>query len=77
MSWLQHQVMQAIPSNMRLQLDSMDIITKPKDMDASLTSWKGGAILACLDSTQELWIRQQEWRQFSVRLLRERAPFNW
>ncbi|KAK3801298.1 hypothetical protein RRG08_067101 [Elysia crispata] len=76
-SWLQHQVMQAIPSNMRAQLDSMDIITKPKDMDSSLTSWKGGAILACLDSTQELWIRQQEWRQFSVRLLRERAPFNW
>lgn len=77
MSWLQHQVTQAIPSNMRAQLDSMDIITKPKDMDSSLTSWKGGAILACLDSTQELWIRQQEWRQFSVRLLRERAPFNW
>lgn len=48
-----------------------------QDMDACLASWKGAAILACLDSSQELWIRQNEWRQFSVRLLRERAPFIW
>ncbi|KAK0062562.1 actin-related protein 8 [Biomphalaria pfeifferi] len=75
--WLQYQVWHSIPLNMRQQLDNLEIITKPKDMDASCTSWKGGAILACLDSTQELWIRQREWKQFSVRLLRERVPFTW
>ncbi|XP_059170744.1 actin-related protein 8-like [Physella acuta] len=77
MTWLQYQVWQSMPASTRQQLDTMDIITKPKDMDSSFTSWKGGAILACLDTTQELWIRQQEWKQFSVRLLRERAPFVW
>jgi len=77
MTWLQYQVWQTMPPQTRLQLETMDIITKPKDMDSSLTSWKGGAILACLDSTQELWIWQKEWRQFSVRMLRERAPFIW
>ncbi|CAL1544546.1 unnamed protein product [Lymnaea stagnalis] len=77
MTWLQHQVWQSLPISMRQQLETMDIITKPKEMDSSFTSWKGGAILACLDSTQELWIRQREWKQFSVRMLRERAPFIW
>ncbi|XP_005093366.1 actin-related protein 8 [Aplysia californica] len=77
MTWLQYQVWQSMPAQMRLQLETMDIITKPKDMDSSLTSWKGGAILACLDSTQELWVWQKEWKQFSVRMLRERAPFIW
>lgn len=77
MNWLQYQVCQSMPTQIRLQLDTMEIITKPKDMDSSLTSWKGGAILACLDSTQELWIWQKEWKQFSVRMLRERTPFMW
>jgi len=75
--WLQYQVWQAMPAQTRLHMESMDIISKPKDVDASLTSWKGGAILACLDSTQELWIWQKEWRQFSTRMLRERTPFIW
>jgi len=75
--WLQYQVWQAMPQHTRQQMESMDIISKPKDMDASLTSWKGGAILACLDSTQELWIWQKEWKQFSTRMLRERTPFIW
>ncbi|KAH9508205.1 Actin- protein 8 [Bulinus truncatus] len=76
-SWLQYQVLHSMPLCMKQQLDSLDIITKPKEMDSSFTCWKGGAILACLDSSQELWIRQQEWKQFSVRLLRERVPFIW
>jgi len=77
MNWLQYQVCQTMPTQTRLQLETMDIITKPKDMDSSLTSWKGGAILACLDSTQELWIWQKHWKQFSTRMLRERTPFMW
>lgn len=27
-------------------------------MDPRLISWKGGAVLACLDTTQEMWIHQ-------------------
>lgn len=48
-----------------------------QDMDPTFTCWKGAAVLACLDTAQELWIRQKEWKQFSVRMLRERAPFTW
>ncbi|KAK7483653.1 hypothetical protein BaRGS_00025086 [Batillaria attramentaria] len=76
-TWLQYQVWMQMPVQHRMVLETMDVITRPKDMDSGLVSWKGAAILACLDSSQELWIRQKEWRQFSVRMLRERAPFIW
>ncbi|KAK2507879.1 hypothetical protein MC885_017038 [Smutsia gigantea] len=48
-----------------------------QDMDPRLIAWKGGAVLACLDTTQELWIYQREWQRFGVRMLRERAAFVW
>ena len=46
-------------------------------MDPSEVAWKGGAVLAKLDSCQELWIENQDWELFGVRLLREKAPFIW
>ena len=49
----------------------------PQDMDPSEVAWKGGAVLAKLDSCQELWIENQDWELFGVRLLREKAPFIW
>ena len=48
-----------------------------QDLDPQLTSWKGASILSCLDTTQELWIRNKEWNRFGVKILRERAPFYW
>ncbi|KAL8621355.1 hypothetical protein ACOMHN_053376 [Nucella lapillus] len=76
-TWLQYQVWMNMPPHYRSSLDTMDVITRPKDMEPGVVSWKGASILACLDSCQELWIHQQEYRQASVRLLRERSPFEW
>ncbi|XP_076469344.1 actin-related protein 8-like [Babylonia areolata] len=76
-TWLQYQVWMNMPPHYRSSLETMDVITRPKDMEPSVVSWKGASILACLDSCQELWIHQQEYRQASVRLLRERSPFDW
>lgn len=75
--WLQYKVWVGMPPQYRLMLETMDVITRPKDMDPMFTCWKGAAVLSCLDTAQELWIRQKEWKQFSVRMLRERAPFTW
>lgn len=55
----------------------MDIITAPKEMDPGMTVWKGAAISSCLESAQELWIAKEEWQQYGVRVLRERAVFMW
>lgn len=75
--WLQYRIWMGMAHQYRLMLETMDVITKPKDMDPQIVCWKGATVLACLDTTQELWIKQKEWKQFDVRLLRERAPFVW
>lgn len=49
----------------------------PQDLESSFVVWKGGCVLSCLDTAQELWIERPEWEFSGVRLLRERAPFSW
>lgn len=57
--------------------DQMDIITSPKESDPEITTWRGAAILASLETAQELWITSEEWKKHSVTILRERALFMW
>lgn len=76
-SWLHHLLSSLIPSNIRLSIEMMDVITRPKEMDPRMTCWKGGAVMSCLDTAQELWITTDEWKKYGVRVLRERAPFLW
>ncbi|XP_015184816.1 PREDICTED: actin-related protein 8 [Polistes dominula] len=73
--WLHNRISLQIPYMYRTE--TLDIITQPKEMDPGITTWKGAAILSCLESALELWIGRQEWERFGVRILRERAPFLW
>lgn len=75
--FLLHRIINKMPPSFRRLVDNIEIVTRPKDMDPRLISWKGGAVLACLDTTQEMWIHQREWQRFGVRMLRERAAFVW
>ncbi|KAG7332250.1 hypothetical protein KOW79_004084 [Hemibagrus wyckioides] len=75
--FLQHRILNKMPPSFRRMVENVEVITRPKDMDPRLTAWKGGAVLACLDTTQELWIHQGEWQRFGARMLRERAAFVW
>lgn len=75
--FLLHRIINKMPPSFRRLVDNVEVITRPKDMDPQLISWKGGAVLACLDTTQEMWIHQGEWQRFGVRMLRERAAFVW
>ncbi|XP_070558139.1 actin-related protein 8-like isoform X2 [Ptychodera flava] len=74
---LHYRVVCGIPQHFRHQVESVEVLCKSKDLDPRLTCWKGGAVLSCLDTSQELWIRQREWRQFGLKVLRERSPFVW
>ncbi|CAN7992666.1 unnamed protein product [Ixodes hexagonus] len=77
-TWLQNRLSVQIPIMYRAE--HIDIITRPKaswEMDPRITTWKGASIMSCLDTAQELWVRQCEWQRFGIRLLRERAPFAW
>ncbi|XP_055024327.2 actin-related protein 8 [Misgurnus anguillicaudatus] len=75
--FLQHRILNKMPPSFRCMVENVEVITRPKDMDPRFIAWKGGAVLACLDTTQELWIHQREWQRFGVRMLRERAAFVW
>uniref|UniRef100_A0A667XB72 Actin-related protein 8 n=2 Tax=Myripristis murdjan TaxID=586833 RepID=A0A667XB72_9TELE len=75
--FLLHRIINKMPPSFRRLVDNVEVITRPKDMDPRLIAWKGGAVLACLDTTQEMWIHQREWQRFGVRMLRERAAFVW
>uniref|UniRef100_A0A2S2PUS2 Actin-related protein 8 n=2 Tax=Schizaphis graminum TaxID=13262 RepID=A0A2S2PUS2_SCHGA len=55
----------------------IEIISSPKDLDPQIVTWKGAAILAGLESSNELWISGKEWSSWSIRILKERAMFNW
>ncbi|XP_072277039.1 actin-related protein 8 [Pyxicephalus adspersus] len=75
--FLQHRILNKMPPSFRRIVENVEVITRPKDMDPRLVAWKGGAVLACVDTTQEMWINQKEWQRFGVRMLRERASFVW
>jgi len=49
--------------------------TREGGMDA--VSWRGGAILAAMETSQELWILRDEWIKFGVKIIRERSLFSW
>lgn len=74
-TWLHSRLLVQIPIMYRGE--QLDIITRAKDMDPRITTWKGAAVMSCLDSTQELWIRPADWTKMGVKVLRERCPFIW
>ncbi|XP_066300577.1 actin-related protein 8-like isoform X4 [Branchiostoma lanceolatum] len=76
-NFLLHRVRSQLPAKYRSIADTMEVINRPKDQDPQMVCWKGAAVLACLDTTQELWVGQREWRKFGIRILRERSPFVW
>ncbi|XP_014676791.1 PREDICTED: actin-related protein 8-like [Priapulus caudatus] len=71
--WLNYRLSALLPPKYRQE--PRDIMTEPKEGDPRTTSWKGAAVMACLDTAQELWIGRKEWQHFGYRLLRERASF--
>ena len=58
-------------------MDLSDILTDPKDMSSEFTTWKGAAIMSCLDTAQEFWISSKEWTKLGQKILREKSPFPW
>uniref|UniRef100_A0A182SRP2 Uncharacterized protein n=1 Tax=Anopheles maculatus TaxID=74869 RepID=A0A182SRP2_9DIPT len=73
-SWLQNQVSSKIPPIYRTE---QSIVSSPKDMDPEITSWKGAAVMSCLESVVELWLTEPEWTRYGLRILREKAVFMW
>ncbi|XP_065564807.1 actin-related protein 8-like isoform X3 [Artemia franciscana] len=74
-TWLQNRIALKIPIEHRGE--PIEVMTRVKDQDSENTVWKGAALFACMDAANELWIKPKEWKRYSVKILRERAPFVW
>ncbi len=57
--------------------EAMEVTANAKDAPADVTCWRGAAVMATLETAQELWITPAEWRKLGQKMLRERAPFPW
>lgn len=55
----------------------VEVLIDVKDSESDTTTWKGAAVMASMESAQELWLRPKEWSKQGQKLLRERAPFPW
>lgn len=73
--WLQRRLLSEIPAHYKAE--QIEIITSAKEIDPAMTTWKGAAIMSCLESACELWISKADWARQGVKVLRERAPFTW
>lgn len=73
--WLQTKIKQSTPSPYRT--DNPEIVTVVKDVDAGSVTWRGAALLTSLETCEELWISKEDWQNFGVRILREKAAFIW
>ncbi|KAJ3786868.1 hypothetical protein GGU10DRAFT_350434 [Lentinula aff. detonsa] len=67
--------LQAIATPLVQNMERVQIIPPPKDVDHRVLAWKGGAVLGKMDGAAELWVTQQDWDILGMRGLKERCFF--
>ncbi|KAJ3721126.1 actin-related protein [Lentinula raphanica] len=67
--------LQAIATPLVQNMERVQIIPPPKDVDHRVLAWKGGAVLGKMDGATELWVTQQDWDVLGMRGLKERCFF--
>jgi len=65
--------LQAIATPLVPNMEKVQIIPPPKEVDPRVLTWKGAAVLGKMDSISELWVTPSDWNMFGVRALKERC----
>jgi len=65
--------LQAIATPLVPNMEKVQIIPPPKEVDPRVLTWKGAAVLGKMDSVSELWVTPSDWDMFGVRALKERC----
>jgi hypothetical protein len=58
-------------------MEKVQIIPPPKDVDPRNLAWKGGCVLAKMDSVNEMWVTPADWVRISLPVLLQFFPFVW
>ncbi|KAI8985741.1 actin-like ATPase domain-containing protein [Trametes punicea] len=67
--------LQAIATPLVPNMEKVQIIPPPKDVDPRVLVWKGAAVLGKMDGAADLWITPADWELFGLRALKERCFF--
>lgn len=67
--------LQAIATPLVQNMEKVQIIPPPKDVDPRVLAWKGAAVLGKMDGVADLWITPQDWDILGMRGLKERCFF--
>jgi len=65
--------LQAIATPLVPNMEKVQIIPPPKEVDPRVLTWKGAAVLGKMDSVSELWVTPSDWDMFGLRALKERC----
>lgn len=65
--------LQAIATPLVPNMEKVQIIPPPKDVDPRVLAWKGAAVLGKMESVSELWVTGADWDLFGMRALKERC----
>ncbi|KAI0640783.1 actin-like ATPase domain-containing protein [Trametes meyenii] len=65
--------LQAIATPLVPNMEKVQIIPPPKDVDPRVLAWKGAAVLGKMDGVADLWVAPADWELFGMRALKERC----
>jgi len=65
--------LQAIATPLVPNMEKVQIIPPPKDVDPRVLAWKGAAVLGKMDGVTDLWITAADWDILGMRGLKERC----
>ncbi|EAU90511.2 nucleus protein [Coprinopsis cinerea okayama7 len=65
--------LQAIATPLVPNMEKVQIIPPPKEVDPRVLAWKGATVLAKMESVSELWVTPSDWDLFGMRALKERC----
>ena len=53
--------LQAIAAPLVSNMEKVQIIAPPRDVDPRVLCWKGGAVLGKMDAVADLWVTKHDW----------------
>lgn len=59
--WLVHRLRGLFAANLPGHEDLVAIIPAPKSIDPRVLAWKGGSVLAKLESVNDMWVQKGDW----------------
>ncbi|PBK72447.1 actin-related protein [Armillaria solidipes] len=67
--------LQAIATPLVVNMEKVQILAPPKEVDPRVLAWKGAAVLGKMDGSSELWVTPADWDILGMRGLKERCFF--